>query len=448
MSRRAIYFIKILIAILVGAGISVLVYYITSNKKSDSEKFNNAPAYKLTDSISGNDLVPDSDPSSSKPFLFFNKPDPTWGSVNYGPHTELFEVINGKVKISAGPLPSMQKNENGHYIENRKMIRMTSKKKYNSGLFIISADHMPEGNGVWPAFWLSAPDNWACDGEIDIIEGVNSTDSGTSYNATALHTNDKVVGGQLIQCRQSKSTNGSTDCSMGDGMTCGCKTDANGKGTERCPTKGCGLKMNSPVSFGNGFNKVGGGIYATELTPDGFINIWFFKKGDEPSDINSDSPDPSKWVGTSRVTYEPCPGQFANLQMILNTCLCGAWAGDVFNGGINKGGGIDKCNDYIQTADLSNAYWLVNYIKVFMRADSSNAPIIPSGTCYGDGEDPFGGVPCSKGQCCPGTNLCFHPKQTGTNYNNNYTCQSAPCTSNIKAPPCGNIKTCKQPMCV
>ena len=111
--------------------------------------------------------------------------DPTAGYVNYGPWDELIEVNNeGKFIVKAG-----NKNKSGGP---RKMIRMYSRKLYNDGLFVIKADHIPEGNGVWPAFWLTSKDkNWACGGEIDIIEGVNSIDTSSSYNTSTLHTNDK-----------------------------------------------------------------------------------------------------------------------------------------------------------------------------------------------------------------------------------------------------------------
>lgn len=35
----------------------------------------------------------------------------------------------------------------------RNTLRLTSKKRYNSGLFIIHATHMPQGCATHPAFW-------------------------------------------------------------------------------------------------------------------------------------------------------------------------------------------------------------------------------------------------------------------------------------------------------
>lgn len=55
----------------------------------------------------------------------------------------------------------------------RESVRITSKNSYNHGLVILDLSHMPDGCGTWPAFWMVGP-SWPTNGEIDIIEGVNS----------------------------------------------------------------------------------------------------------------------------------------------------------------------------------------------------------------------------------------------------------------------------------
>ena len=57
---------------------------------------------------------------------------------------------------------------------------------------------------------------------------------------------------------------------------------------------GCGIESTDPNSYGSGFNSIGGGIYATEITSSG-INIWFFPRGTEPGDVLGDNPNPAGW---------------------------------------------------------------------------------------------------------------------------------------------------------
>jgi hypothetical protein len=322
--------------------------------------------------------------------------DPTNGYVNYGPWNELIQVNSGKFIVNAGNIKGGK----------RKMIRMYSRKAYNDGLFVIKADHIPEGNGVWPAFWLTSKDKtWACGGEIDIIEGVNSIDPSSSRNSSTLHTNDKsgvckqdgVKGISHVNC--SYRGNGKIDYS------CGCG------GHEECPYGGCGVKLNSQSSFGQGFNNSGGGIYATELTTDGFITIWFFLKGTEPADLINGTPDPSSWPNSDNVIkFNQCKGNFKNLEIVLNTDLCGTWAGTNFiNGGAK---GIQACQEYIDKQDLSKAYWSIDYIKVFQKSGNPS-PELPA--CYENDEDVFDDK-CKKGlKCCEGSTFCRHK-----NINNNY----------------------------
>ena len=322
--------------------------------------------YTLDSDLSGGKLIPGNDPKSMR---FYVGPDPTKGVVDYGAWADQVTLTkNGKTVVSAGPLSGT----------NRKMVRLVSQNMYNSGLFIISADHIPEGLGTWPAFWLTAYEKgtaaWACSGEIDIIEGVNSvgTDSNTSRNSSTHHTNDRPG---LPKCRQVgvPGINNGGDCTAGPPIPalpslsgCGCD------GKSVCPGNGCGVFSSSTASFGHGFNVAGGGVYACELTPEGYITIWFFPVGQEPADIAANNPDPSKWPAVNRISFNACPGQFENMQIVLNTTLCGTWAGNVF-----PGGGIGACNAHISAADLSEAYWSIDYIKVFVRSDVYPAAVSP-----------------------------------------------------------------------
>lgn len=61
---------------------------------------------------------------------------------------------------------------------------------------------------------------------------------------------------------------------------------------------GCGVK-GADDTFGEAFNDNGGGVYAMELRDAG-IRIWFFPRGNVPSDIptdltNTTAPNPKTW---------------------------------------------------------------------------------------------------------------------------------------------------------
>ena len=90
--------------------------------------------------------------------------------------------------------------------------------------------------------------NWPAGGEIDIIEGVNDY----TNNQATLHTN----AGCALATSDSKSLSisgilvGGTNCAV-SGTT----------------NQGCGIQANSNVTYGAGFNSIGGGVYASEFPP-------------------------------------------------------------------------------------------------------------------------------------------------------------------------------------
>ena len=57
---------------------------------------------------------------------------------------------------------------------------------------------------------------------------------------------------------------------------------------------GCGIEAASPDSYGDGFNRAGGGVYATEWT-DEAITIWHFPRDKVPRDVTGERPDPRGW---------------------------------------------------------------------------------------------------------------------------------------------------------
>jgi hypothetical protein len=283
--------------------------------------------------------------------------DKTGSYVWYGNYPELFQKENNKLRINTGGFDPQNQNL-------IKSIRINTEETYNSGLFIAKIDHIPEGNGVWPSFWLTSVETgenvWACGGEIDIIEGVNSIDAKSSINVSTLHTSDK--NGKTCM-------NGKTPCnssSRPDLTGCGCN------GESSCPDIGCPIISKIKDSFGHGYNANNpGSIYACELTDDGEVNIWFFRKGHDDStikDIDNGIINISNW-NTKVAQFEKCKGQFEDLHLVFNTAICGYWAGNTYPKDHSKSP-CEKCvSDMSSTNNnpLENAYWLIDYVKVYKK---------------------------------------------------------------------------------
>lgn len=95
---------------------------------------------------------------------------------------------------------------------------------------------------------------------------------------------------------------------------------------------GCSIHSLSPDSYGTGFNKVGGGVYAAEWTNEA-ISVWFFPRPAIPEDISSGHPDPATWgvptakfagncdlgshIGPQRIACRPLPRSLS-FHIILN----------------------------------------------------------------------------------------------------------------------------------
>lgn len=89
-------------------------------------------------------------------FTFFTGSDPTHGFVKYIDQTTAQNtglIHNDASSVYIG-VDNTNVTPNG-----RPSVRITSKKSYNHGLFILDLAHMPFGCGTWPAFWTVGP-NW------------------------------------------------------------------------------------------------------------------------------------------------------------------------------------------------------------------------------------------------------------------------------------------------
>lgn len=114
---------------------------------------------------------------------------------------------------------------------------------------------------------------------------------------------------------------------------------------------GCAVGQSGNNSFGHGFNEQAGGVYA-HLWNDDAIQVWFFPRGQIPADITAKNPNPSSW-GTPTANF---PSQsscqigdhFQSHQLVIDTTLCGDWAGAAFG----QDGCSGSCSDFV--ADPAN----------------------------------------------------------------------------------------------
>lgn len=275
-------------------------------------------------------------------FSLFTGSDPTHGYVNYQSYSDasnegLINTNNNQIYLG---VDSTTYNPGS---PGRKSVRVTSNKAYTHGLFIADIAHMPGSIcGVWPAFWLFGP-NWPASGEIDVIEGVNlaGTDQITLHTSAGctINTAGSQSGTTLLQ----------SDCNANNG------------------NDGCGVTTTVANSYGDGFNNVGGGVYAMQWESSG-IYVWFWPRGQIPADITNGAPVTGNW-GLPIVAFNGGSGctidnSFQNENIVFDTTFCGDWAGSVFSQQCPSDG---SCTDYVaqNPGAFAPAYWTINSVKVY-----------------------------------------------------------------------------------
>ncbi|KAJ5251267.1 CAZyme family GH16 [Penicillium chrysogenum] len=307
-------------------------------------------AYKLQDDYGTSDMFFDN-------FDFFTATDPTKGYVDYVSRSTANQ--NGLIRASGGSVYIGVDSSNIASSPGRQSVRLSSTKSYTHGLVILDLEHMPASVcGTWPAFWMLG-DNWPSNGEIDIIEGVNQQ----STNQVALHTGP----GCSID---DSGFSGSVD-------TSNCYVEASGQAANA----GCAITSNSTQSYGDGFNKAGGGVYATEWTGEA-IKVWFFPSASIPSDISTGTPDPSGWGSPMAAFAGSCDidSHFKELQIVFDITFCGSWAGDVWPSG-SCASKSSSCISYVQNnpTAFAESYWSVNSLKVYQDGSSPNNATVSAG---------------------------------------------------------------------
>ncbi|EXJ60435.1 endo-1,3(4)-beta-glucanase [Cladophialophora yegresii CBS 114405] len=296
-------------------------------------------------------------------FDFFTGNDPTNGYVNYISYDQatsagLYKADNGSVYMGVDAT-------NVATGRGRDSVRISTKKVYNHGLVILDLAHMPAGAcGSWPAFWMLGP-NWPTNGEIDIIEGVNSQ----SANTMTLHTN---AGCSITN----------TGAFSGSMVTDNCDVNA----PDQAANAGCSIDTQDNLSFGSGFNANGGGVYATEWTSEA-ISMWFFPRNSIPSDIANGQPDPSNWGLPKGQFTGGCDidEHVKDQQLVFDVTFCGDWAGSVWSTDSTCSPLGSTCQAYVQNnpSAFQDTYWLINGLKVYTDNGAASAQTMTPTTLAG-----------------------------------------------------------------
>lgn len=293
---------------------------------------------------------------------FYTNSDPTHGSITYldqntAQNKGLISTNNGQA--------TMKITANNGWAQS---VRINTQDSFTTGVFILDAEHMPVGCGVWPAWW-STPANpnggWPNGGEIDIIEGVNDY----SYNTYSIHTTEG--------CTVPSKPNMSGKFTLQNNLATNCASDATNN-------LGCGVTSTKGGDFGVEYNKNGGGVHAMYWSETDGISSYFFPKGSVPDDISSGSPDPSSWgqpMAHWPATNCDMSKYFYNHVVVFTNTVCGDWAGSssVWNNPMNGQSqscqamtGSGSCQAYLSNnPDMSEAYWTINSLKIYQTSRRS-----------------------------------------------------------------------------
>ncbi|KAF7543567.1 hypothetical protein G7Z17_g10641 [Cylindrodendrum hubeiense] len=305
-------------------------------------------AYQLVNSYAGDALI------SGFNFISYEDPSAGFVAIKKMPSTK------GSIRL----IPTQ-------------ILRLESKESFERGLFIADFLHMPPSQcGVWPAFWAFGAD-WPNGGELDIVEGANLAYT----NIMSAHTAD---GCSLSPSDTDRFTGErrNLDCAIGDDNV------------------GCGYNppASDTSSYGDGFNAVGGGVYAVQWNNE-YLSVWHFPRDSIPDDIESQTPDPSGW-GLPQAVFggADCAVAdfFNNMNLVININFCGDYGGSTWSSFDTCTEKAATCEDYVANnpAAFENAYWDVKYINVYQFPNDGGIDIGGGGIDIGGGgEDPTASMP-------------------------------------------------------
>jgi len=190
----------------------------------------------------------------------------------------LYKTINGQVFIGVDNTTTLSPTGTG-----RNSVKIMSNDAYTHALVIADLAHIPASEcGSWPAFWMLGSGTWPQNGEIDIIEGINNQ----TKDQMSIHTREGC-NATVGKYGQYGTFGSNRDCGYGGGYD------------------GCTVFSSSAKSYGTGFNKAGGGVYALHWTGSE-IKVWLFLHGSVPSDIlDQGEPNPNAW-GTPQASFAGC----------------------------------------------------------------------------------------------------------------------------------------------
>ncbi|KAG6888851.1 hypothetical protein C0992_007347, partial [Termitomyces sp. T32_za158] len=299
--------------------------------------------YTLTDMYHGADFFNEWD--------FFTGADPTHGSVNYQSKEDAMKKGLAYVQNDGTTFLNVDDQNTLPIGAKRDSIRITTKKKYNGGLFIADFFAMPHGCGVWPAYWSVGPD-WPRSGEIDIIEGVHNRET----NQYTLHTSSG--------CTLSSGSERLAADTQVLGKQCASSANSNA---------GCAFLDKDTRSYGKGFNLLAGGVFVHLWNTDG-IKIWHFARDEIPEDISQKRPNPCAWgepVAFWSSAACNIDSHFREHSLVIDTTLCGDFGTATYP----TSGCPGTCAQAVANPNAKDAVKTANVVKTFDRALIVSNPV-------------------------------------------------------------------------